>query len=278
VWTKLTPTGDIPPVRGGAAFAKVGGKLVLFGGGWYMFDETFTHQFYNDIHVYDIADNKWKKKTQTGAKPTPRIFTAGDNVLGDMYVFGGVDDSFNRHNELWKYNVFANSWTLISNNGPAPRNDMVFLAGLLGFFVAGGETSDGVTPTIANDTWTRHPITGWTRRPGSDLVLPNGGMQYTKFNGVAVFFGGDAPAPDIIPPDFLPRKNIQSTTFFFHPLLHKWVELATDHDPPASEFGCMAEVNGKAYLFMGYNIVYNTLNPNDITFTQTFHNHMWVLS
>jgi N-acetylneuraminic acid mutarotase len=279
VWTKLNPTGDIPPARGGGALAKIGGKLVLFGGGTYLFDEVFTHQFYNDIHVYDISENKWKKKTQSGLKPTARIFTAGDSLGGDFFVFGGIDDSFSRLNELWRYDLFSNSWTLVSNNGPVPRNDMLFMAGFLGFFVAGGETSlDGFQPIILNDTWVRNPLLGWTRIPGSDLPLPIGGMQYTKLNGVPVIFGGDAPAPDIIPPDFLPRKNIQDITYYFNIFHQEWMELDTDNSPPAAEFGCMEEVNGKAYLFLGYNIVDNTLNPNDITFTQTFHDHMWVLS
>jgi hypothetical protein len=78
--------------------------------------------------------NTWTQMYSNNAtsttQPSPRTgMTAWTDGQGNAYIFGGRDNNGNSFNDLWKYSMTANSWTMVPSNSsslpPSPRSGMV---------------------------------------------------------------------------------------------------------------------------------------------------------
>jgi len=91
-------------------------SIIYFGGGRYNVTVSFF-QFYNDIWQYFPSLDQWVKRTPVNAGPSPRLGPELVILEHVFYVFGGVDNTFVTRNDLWKYNLLTNTWTLLKADG-----------------------------------------------------------------------------------------------------------------------------------------------------------------
>jgi len=182
-------------------------QLWLFGGEGYTYLAPNALSFpLNDLWVYkgtqnyfggDSFQNFWTNVLPPNALapvPSPRTgaVTWTDDVNGNLWMFGGEDEFLNFLNELWKYNIASNSWTLVSvgatSNGtygmqgtPSTTNlpgarwgasaKLDPATGLVWLFGGQGFGATGNAPGLLNDLWTYNTATtAWTWVSGSSSI------------------------------------------------------------------------------------------------------------
>ncbi|KOS19489.1 Kelch repeat-containing protein 3 [Escovopsis weberi] len=98
------------------------GSLLLFGGEYF---NGSVAQFYNDLHVYNIARDEWRCVTSPNA-PLPRsghAWTRASNPQ-HVYLFGGEFSSpkqgtFHHYSDFWRLEPATREWTKIEARGKA---------------------------------------------------------------------------------------------------------------------------------------------------------------
>ena len=116
-WEKLHAKGDVPEDRDEHSAVLDGATMVIFGG----FCDLGRS---NEIFKYYFDDNRWEKiKPVSKAIPSER---AGHSAVlhgENMIIFGGKDDSNNRLNDIWSFNIPSGTWTeLPSQDAPKIRS------------------------------------------------------------------------------------------------------------------------------------------------------------
>ena len=220
------------------------GTIWLFGGSGYT--EIFNYGLLNDLWKYNPATNEWTwvKGNNTidnigvYANPTASLNKPGGrrsavgwvDVSGDFWLFGGYGNGSATTtgwlNDLWKYNIASNTWTMIkgdnvidvtgvysnatvSFNKPGSRYQStawrvggnLYLFGGFGRANAAtnGRLNDLWRYTIATNTWTwikgDNTINNIGVYSNATLSLnkPGGRYQSTSWvdaNGIAWLFGG----------------------------------------------------------------------------------------
>jgi N-acetylneuraminic acid mutarotase len=81
--------------------------LYLFGG------LNELNQTLNDMWRFDIGGQTWREVTQYGDVPRPRSGHSFSINLDEIYMFGGLIEVTNESDELFKFDLTTNSWTLI---------------------------------------------------------------------------------------------------------------------------------------------------------------------
>jgi len=137
---------------------------------------------------------------------TPIIYTVGpsarswaelvyDPVGKQAFLFGG-NDSSGALNDLWKYNVTTNEWTLMNPSGTPPsarsRFSMVLDSTNRTLLVFGGLSSDETTNLndlykydITSNTWSQPGVTG-----GPPAIRREHAASYDSYNKWLLIFGG----------------------------------------------------------------------------------------
>jgi hypothetical protein len=117
LWTLLTPAGDAPSARArhSAVYDPARDQMILFGG---LTGSGVT----SDVHVLDLATTTWTKLTIGGPIPSARqaagmVLRAGHDQL---LVFGGRGTGNQELNDLWIFNLAAQSWTELTPPPPRP--------------------------------------------------------------------------------------------------------------------------------------------------------------
>jgi len=123
-WTNrqqsVTPSGRL-----GAAMARHGNKVYLFGGIIPRPDGGCCH-FLNDMWSYSIKDNTWTELFPSGSIPSARGHS-GVSVHGNSMYLQGGEGSFDRpdgstqftvEKGLWKYTFSQNTWSLVDQGTP----------------------------------------------------------------------------------------------------------------------------------------------------------------
>jgi len=82
-WRKIEANGTTPGPRHGANLVAIDNKIYLFGG------TTPENQFSNDIFVYNIKTNTWKKQETSGQVLSPRKYGSAVAWKSDVVVWGG---------------------------------------------------------------------------------------------------------------------------------------------------------------------------------------------
>lgn len=143
-WTQRNVSGPGPRVFHSMVYDIDRGVTVLFGG-----LSRWGETIYGDTWEWD--GETWRQRADSG--PAPRFFTAMcyDTERHSTLLFGGQLDAdmqpYIVSNELWSWD--GQSWTLLSDSGPSPRDSHGFsfdrhrgVAVLMGGF-----------PGPLNDTW-----------------------------------------------------------------------------------------------------------------------------
>ena len=81
------------------------GSMIVFAG-------FVQGQRTNDIVKYFFQDAKWAKVPLKAGSLVPKPRSSHSAVIhqGGMWIFGGRDDDNNKLNDLWRYDIAANTW------------------------------------------------------------------------------------------------------------------------------------------------------------------------
>jgi len=162
VWQSVEATavgGVFPGPRTFFGADYYAGKVVFFGGVMYNVDLSIF-VVYSDLWYYDVAHQKYEQISYpAGTGPGMRLGITL-SVVGDaFYFFGGFDEFFQGHNDMWKFDLIHNTWTQLiadSSSPSAPAGRYVYAsvtdAGRYYFF-AGDTVDNGVQFAFTNDTW-----------------------------------------------------------------------------------------------------------------------------
>lgn len=195
--------------RYGATWTDLNGNLWFFGGYGYTYDTSVPLQptYMNDLWVYTGTKtppnyfggyyNIWQVVKPSGSVPIARWGAVSwTDAAGDLWLYGGQDAFSNFLNDLWKYNIAGNAWTLVggsvtpnqagvygtegtpsTTNFPGGRWGSVARIDATGkVWLFGGEGYDSAgTLGLLNDLWTYNSSTNaWTWVSGADTANATG--------------------------------------------------------------------------------------------------------
>ncbi|KAH7094889.1 kelch repeats protein-like protein [Paraphoma chrysanthemicola] len=135
-------------------------ELFLFGGEYF---NGATAKFFNDLLVYNIKQDTWKKVTSPNS-PLPRsghAWCRGANTK-EIYLFGGEFSSpkqgtFYHYNDFWKLDPTSREWTRIEGKSKAPGPPARSGHRMVGYkqyvILFGGFQDTSATTKYLNDLW-----------------------------------------------------------------------------------------------------------------------------
>lgn len=190
-WSDVLNTeGSAPEGRCNHTAVYYNNKIYYYGG--YNSTSGILSGTVYELDPFNSPKPKWSENKATG--PTRRTHAAA--IIGDnMYIFGGTGSNINLSamitvslkNELWKYNITNDTWTLISTmpsaNGAREGMCMVALGETL--YIYGGKTDT----LYLNDLWTYSPGKD-TWKQLSDGPGARSSFSYILYNGKIYIFGG----------------------------------------------------------------------------------------
>lgn len=86
--------------------------------------ETRSKQYFTNEYFLNLPPGQWRKVQPVGPTNfTPRTGHDCIQVKERIYLFGGTDDD-DRKNDLYEYDIYTNSWSLLPSKGqvPLPRS------------------------------------------------------------------------------------------------------------------------------------------------------------
>ena len=141
------------------------GKFLYAIQGWQGYRIVMKYDLYDDSSGWSIIWNETETSTTGGANSvTDKYVTAHIHYGNCVYIFGGRDTPYQTntyYDDLWKYDLINNTWTLITNAtgsppppqgymGYASHNDILYIVG--GW---GGTRSDSIWKyDVTNNHWT----------------------------------------------------------------------------------------------------------------------------
>lgn len=256
-WTEIKPL-TVPSSRSFPGLATVqaadGRKYAcMFGGTASFFAITTIDKFY----CFNVSSQDWIDYTSLGG-PSVRSGVTTVSKGADFFAFGGVDQTFTTHNDIWKFNIDSLTWTNLSSSvvNPPPRHigNGVILCDEdheddCSFILYGGEsitfTPPSPVPVIAhvNDTWQFKLSTYiWTDVTDSNHipVPPRNNEECfiaNKHQRQAFLFGGDKPGTL---PNCTDTENPTNEMWKFKLSNLRWNDVATTNTPlPVKRHACV---------------------------------------
>jgi hypothetical protein len=102
-WSTVAP---LPEVRVQRVTVGVGAAMYVLGGVSGDGDTTLT-----SVHKFDSTQGTW---SQVAPMPESRCYAAACAFQSDIFVFGGMDTNFRPQNSVFKYDIVADKWSIIS--------------------------------------------------------------------------------------------------------------------------------------------------------------------
>lgn len=142
--------------RFGQSLTLINNRIYMFGG--------YSDIYHGELYVYN-DEGKWINLEAKVTSPRPRFGHVAFEYDDCLYIVGG-DTGYKCLNDVWKYDLFNGTWTLLEVHGdiPAGRSCMTGYAqdGILTIF--GGADRYGIDgPVYYNDMYTFDVKTGvWT--------------------------------------------------------------------------------------------------------------------
>ncbi|KAH8727082.1 kelch repeats protein-like protein [Phaeosphaeriaceae sp. PMI808] len=176
-------------------------ELFLFGGEYF---NGATAKFFNDLLVYNIKQDSWKKVTSPNS-PLPRSGHAWCRAANtkDVYLFGGEFSSpkqgtFYHYNDFWKLDPTNREWTRVEGKSKAPGPPARSGHRMVGYkqyiILFGGFQDTSSTTKYLNDLWIYDCINfSWhTPKLQSARAVPDARSSFTLLphDQGAVIFGG----------------------------------------------------------------------------------------
>jgi gliding motility-associated-like protein len=208
---------NTPGARQGATgWVDNDGRLWLFGG-------ERKNRYYGDLWTYDLQKNQWAWTSGTKESNEMPVFedvglpTADGHPgtrseasgwvdpTGDLWLFGGRgyggDGGVNALNNIWKYSIANNNWTLIkgearqsavavygtqgtpdnSNKPGGTNNASAWTANDGTFWLFGGRSDDG----FLNQVWNFTPCESGTISPESAAICEGSSQELNVTGGIS---------------------------------------------------------------------------------------------
>ncbi|KAL5116790.1 Kelch repeat-containing protein 3 [Pleosporales sp. CAS-2024a] len=176
-------------------------ELFLFGGEYF---NGATAKFFNDLLVYNIKQDSWKKVTSPNS-PLPRsghAWCRGANTK-DIYLFGGEFSSpkqgtFYHYNDFWKLDPMSREWTRVEGKSKAPGPPARSGHRMVGYkqyiILFGGFQDTSATTKYMNDVWIYDCVnfTWHTPKLQAGRAVPDARSSFTLLphDQGAVMYGG----------------------------------------------------------------------------------------
>ncbi|CCI47194.1 unnamed protein product [Albugo candida] len=114
-WEQVSMSGDIPvPCFGHTAIVHENSHRLVVFGGW------DGHNTLDNLYEFNFKTQLWKMLEAVGSIPPHRYRHSAVVFDDNMFVFGGVDKSQVRYNDLQRYNLVTNSWSEVCTTGNLP--------------------------------------------------------------------------------------------------------------------------------------------------------------
>ena len=232
VWSQLlrvTPNTYSP--RAGHAAAVVNDCLYIFGG-------TTLNNVLNDLVVFCVsAPSSWRTVSQSKPWPAARYGHAMCAVETRIFLFGGVLSNGMNSNELWVYDIPADSWTMVSTSSdvqpPALSGHTLTAVDDKWLYVIGGRTSygefvsdvhvAGILTDVADVSWQRVSSRGG--REAHHRLTGHSTVYHNESRSLLVF-GGFSPESARFP-----RRSSQLLSY--HVDVKRWLSLSYDLSLPS---------------------------------------------
>jgi len=176
-------------------------ELFLFGGEYF---NGATAKFFNDLLVYNIKQDSWKKVTSPNS-PLPRsghAWCRGANTK-DIYLFGGEFSSpkqgtFYHYNDFWKLDPTNREWSRVEGKSKAsapPARSGHRMVGYKQYIILfGGFQDTSATTKYLNDLWIYDCVnfTWHTPKLQAARAFPDARSSFTLLphDQGAVIYGG----------------------------------------------------------------------------------------
>lgn len=193
-WIQFTVTSYYLPISriSHTAIYANSNKMIMFAGTSIINGNTY---FLNDIWEFNTSNAYWTQLAPSNPLPPYRCrHTAIYTDSNTMIIFGGYDLNY-IWNDLWEYNISANSWTQLNLSSPLPSkrySHSAIYTNSNTMLVFGG--TDGAQ--VFNDLWEyKISANSWTQlNPSSDVPYYRykHGAIYTNSNTM-IIYGGNAP-------------------------------------------------------------------------------------
>lgn len=124
-WSRLLTMGTYPSPKACATLVHHKNRLLLFGGWSHPATFLFSHVWrtFNELHIYDIHENKWQSIATLSNHPPPMAGHSATIHKDNMIIFGGLHGQNRTSNDVWCFNVSSNLWKKVNIDGikPQPR-------------------------------------------------------------------------------------------------------------------------------------------------------------
>ena len=228
----------------------------------------------NEIYMYNLYTEQWRKHQISGNKPTPRFWACATVIGMDIYMFGGwnaYDKTNELFNDLWKLTRMTQGcfgWCKIEFQCnlqlPSPRfdhsawtyEDCMWVFGGRGinlehyseYLTDHGEVLDEST----NQLLCYDPLTQlWTNPQSSGAVPSPRGGHSTALIGDKVWLFASSRASRSVGHD-----KIQDNCFFeLHMKSCTWTEIPTKQTIPLPKFGCSLITISNSQLVLHLGII-----------------------
>ena len=140
-------SANTPGARGygGISWVDNVGDLWLFGGAGV--DAFGFYGVLNDLWRYNIASNQWTWMKGSNSISTSSIVIGGTkglpailntpngrqetnagaaDALGNLWLFGGINNALEAYNDVWKYNIATNMWTWMAGDQTSSHTSPVY--------------------------------------------------------------------------------------------------------------------------------------------------------
>ena len=103
-WTQIKGNGDSPLNR-------FGHTAIIYDHSMYIFGGWNGHDTLDDLYQYSFASNYWYEiRRIKGEKPLPRYRHCAVVCNQNLYIFGGVDTSQQRFNDIYSFDIEKRYW------------------------------------------------------------------------------------------------------------------------------------------------------------------------
>ncbi len=250
-WTKLNPTGALPPARHGHTlnFDPVRRRVVTVAGQ--------ARSLFGDVWAYDIASNAWTQLSASGG-PSARYghSTIYDARRDRLVLSHGFTSERGRFDDTWVFDLASNRWTDITPSGVKPLRRCLhhaeYSAARDEMYLYGG-CSSGAGPCPQADLWVFNlSRNDW--REVQSFPRPSGrqyyGFAYDASRARLVLHGGSGGG------------NL-GDSWEFDPATDRWSELQAAGTAPSARHrhqGTYAEGYGSVFFGGIGGLQFNNLN------------------
>eukprot|EP01127_Copromyxa_protea_P024533 TRINITY_DN9720_c0_g1_i1.p1 TRINITY_DN9720_c0_g1~~TRINITY_DN9720_c0_g1_i1.p1 ORF type:complete len:835 (+),score=143.95 TRINITY_DN9720_c0_g1_i1:159-2507(+) len=238
-FVRLRPFNSAPPkVTGHAAVMTNANDMYIYGG------TKSISEGYAEMYYYDHAYEAWSQLESSGG-PGGLENHVMASYNDDIYIHGGVSGGIYTVGSLWKYVVSTQTWSLVSNSGPALHFHAAHVYDDKLYLFGGLQES-----AVKNDVWEYSFSTGDWVKVSTTGPSPIDLVEFcsTGFNNTMYVFGGKFIQDS--------RISLSSIIYVFNIDSAEWESYSSpeeEEDWPPGISGCsLSAVDERAVLYGGF--------------------------